>query len=96
MTEFVIPSQKIEDKLAKRGITLDHCIECFANRTGGFPRDTRERHQTDPPTRWFISRTDAGRLLKVIFIHYQFANEIHIKSAYEPNTNEIELYNASE
>ena len=94
MTEFVIPSQKIENKLAKRGSPWNIALSVSLG-TGGFPRDSREQHQTDPPTRWFISRTDAGRLLKVVFIHYQFANEIYIKSAYEPNPTEIDLYNSS-
>ena len=87
-----MPSAKIEEKLANRGITLEDCVECFNNRDGRFLFDTRERHETDPKTLWFIAETNAGRLLKVVFMHYQEAQEIHVKSAYEPNSNEIRLY----
>ncbi len=91
--DYVIPSQKIAAKLAKRGITLEQCVECFSNRTGRFLFDTRERHRINPPTLWFISTTDANRLLKIVFIHYPAAQEIHLKSAYDPNQIEINLYN---
>lgn len=90
--EYVMPSQKIEDKLAKRGITLEHCWECFKNKEGKFLRDTRKNNQTDPPTLWFIAKTDADRLLKIVFIYFQSNDEIHIKTAYEPNQIEIEMY----
>jgi uncharacterized DUF497 family protein len=93
--EIVMPSQKIADKLGRRGISLEDCGECFVNRTAGYLYDTRAQHQTDPATRWFIAETDKGRLLKIVFIFYPDACEFHIKSAYEPNQTEIELYISS-
>lgn len=90
--EIVIPSANIERKLAKRGISLEDCVECFENRTASFLEDTRERHQTNPKTLWFIAETNMGRLLKVVFIPFLDIGEIHIKSAFEPNSTEITLY----
>jgi hypothetical protein len=48
--------------------------------------DTREQHQSDPPTRWFISETDYGRKLKIVFINTDLG--IVIRTAYDPNSEE--------
>ena len=90
--EYVLPSQKIEEKLAKRGITLEDCVECFVNREGNYLEDKRPEHVTIPPTYWFISTTNANRRLKIVFIYYLLLKEVHIKSAYEPNQDEIDIY----
>lgn len=67
-------------------------IECFSNVELGFLVDTREDNATDPPTRWFIAETDRGRELKVCFIHFSESKEVHIKTAYEPNKKQKQLY----
>jgi hypothetical protein len=94
LTDFVL-SQKITEKLAARGITLDHILECFDNRTGEFLADERNKHKTDPLTQWFISRTHPPkpRVLKIAFMNYASSHEIHIKSSYDPNEEEIRIYN---
>jgi hypothetical protein len=63
----VIPSQKIANKLSQRGITLEDCAQCFVNRTGSYLFDTREQHQTNPATRWFIAETDTRKTFKSSF-----------------------------
>ncbi len=65
--------------------------QCFENRDGSFLKDSREAHLTDPPTLWFIAETNKGRLLKVCFVNQE--NKIFIKTSYEPNSAEIEIYN---
>ncbi len=65
--------------------------ECFYNRNKGLLEDTREEHQTRPPTLWFISETDHGRILKVVFIELQ-NGRYEIKTAYEPNEIEVTIY----
>ena len=50
--------------------------------------DSRPQHQTPIPTQWFVSETDYGRLLKVIFIYDSSSGIIDIKSAY-PATPEV-------
>lgn len=87
---FVI-SAKVRDKLLeKHGVTKDEVIECFANRSGNFLIDTREDHQTDPPSRWFISETCNGKRLKIVFVKEN--HDIFIKTAYSPNTKEERIY----
>jgi len=52
--------------------------------------DTREEHASDPPTLWFITETYWGRKLKVVFI--QKGEDIHVRTAYEPNEAELRIY----
>lgn len=85
-------SSAIKEKLLlKHYVSLTEVTECFENMTGNYLTDNREDHRTDPPTLWFISETNQGRLLKVVFIFIQ--GHIHIKTAYEPNQKETDIYN---
>jgi len=81
----------IEKLSEKHGVTRDEIEECFYNRTKGLLEDTREQHQTTPPTMWFIAETDGGRHLKVVFIELENA-AYEIKTAYEPNAEEVRIY----
>lgn len=87
-------SPKIRSKLANKTppVTIDEIQQCFANRKCGYLLDTREEHRSDPPTRWFISETDYGRLLKIAFIVEDGGNVV-IRTAYNPNKDEIRIYN---
>ncbi len=75
----------------KHQVQPEEIIEGFLNREKGFLEDTREEHQTDPPTQWFISKTDKNRPLKIVFVQTS-PKEIEIKTAYEPNETETEIY----
>lgn len=87
----VIVSQTILEKLhSKHKVDKYEVEQCFKNLIGTFLQDTREDHQTDPPTLWFIAPTNTNRLLKVVFIFKD--GNVHIKSAFEPNKNEISIY----
>ena len=84
-------SYKIIEKLEhKHRVKVDEVWECFLNREYGFLEDTRLNHRTDPPTLWFIAETDTGRKLKVVFI--ELNGNYEIKTAYEPNKNEVSIY----
>jgi len=88
--EFKI-SPKNETKLRdKHGVTLEEVIECFFNRHGKFYMDSRQDHATDPPTYWFVSETDMGRVLKVVFVRYP--DFFAIKTAYTPKDGSDTLY----
>lgn len=83
---------RIKQKLLeKHHVIMDEVYECFLNRTKGFLEDTRLEHKTDPPTLWFVSETDVGRVLKIVFIEHNDGS-YEIKTAYEPNTKEIVIY----
>ena len=85
-------SKSIIGKLKnKHNVSVDEVFECFLNRTKGLLEDTRVNHKTNPPTLWFISETDHARRLKIVFI--QLANgEYEVKTAYEPNDVEVNIY----
>ncbi|CAM3075466.1 hypothetical protein [Vibrio neptunius] len=89
-------SNDVRKKLAvKHDVTEQEVIECFANResTKNFLKDTREEHLTDPPTLWFVSETDTGKKLKVVFIYYSDLEKFVIKTAYAANPEEIRIFN---
>lgn len=46
---------------------------------------------TNPVTRWFIAETDLGRKLKVAYM--ATTDGVVIKTAYDPNKEEIRIYN---
>ena len=85
-------SPSVRQKLSKKTppVVEEEIEQCFANRTGKLLEDIREQHRSDPPTQWFIAQTDYGRFLKVAFIHK--ADEIIIRTAYDPNPKEKEIY----
>ena len=85
-------SKNIIDKLHKKHRDIeDEVSECFLNREKSFLEDTRLTHRTDPPTMWFIAKTDHNRLLKIVFIEL-IDGKYEIKTAYEPNEKEVKIY----
>ena len=89
----LVISPKIKRKLLDRHRVSEIDItECFSNRSGKLLEDRRVSNRTDPPTLWFIAETDYGRQLKIVFVQVD-NGDIHIKTAYEPNPEEIRIYN---
>ena len=87
----LIVSDKVLVKLKeKHGVSRREVEQCFDNREGGLLEDSREKHKTSPPTRWFIAPTNRGRLLKIVIVAY--CGNVYLKSAYEPNKAEIGIY----
>jgi len=71
-------------------VTRNEVEQCFENRAGGLLRDTREQNRTNPPTLWFIAKTNQNRELKVVFI--QVGQDVVVKTAYDPNPEERRIY----
>ena len=90
--EALSVSSGIRAKLGRKvpPVDEDEIAQCFANKCGVNLIDDREDNQTDPPTLWFIAETDRGRLLKIVYV---FRNGLcHLKTAYDPNQQEIAIY----
>ncbi|TXJ04650.1 MAG: ADP-ribosyl-(dinitrogen reductase) hydrolase [Alicycliphilus sp.] len=84
-------SQAVLDKLRdKHNVTQREVEQCFDNIDGPLLIDDREDHKSDPPTLWFISRTNKNRLLKVMYI--QRGSLVYLRSCYEPNDDEMGIY----
>jgi hypothetical protein len=85
-------SEMVASKLRKRHrVTEREIVECFDSWNRKSLLDVRARHQSIPPTEWFIGRTAAGRELKVVFI--KLDQEVFaVKTAFEPNEEERRIY----
>lgn len=90
MQHLLISSKVLEKLKMKHNLGRSEVEQCFSNRTGNLLIDNRALRKTNPPTLWFISRTNKGRLLKIVYI--QKGSEVHLKSAFEPNAIEISIY----
>ena len=87
----LVISQTVAKKLSeKHRVSRSELEQCFENRIGGMLLDTREEHRTDPPTLWFLSETDAGRKLKIVFV--QRGELVFLKTAYDANEDERRIY----
>lgn len=86
-------SDKILAKLKdKHGVGVREVEQCFENIDGPLLIDDREDHKSDPPTLWFISRTNKNRLLKIAYI--QRGKVVHLRTCYEPNDAEMQIYSS--
>lgn len=74
----------------KHGVTRKEVADCISNLEGPYVTDDRAQHQSNPPTYWFIAMTNNGRKLKIVFI--LDGDCIRLKTAYEPNEQELMVY----
>ena len=88
----VIYSSIIEKLQTKHDVSANEVEEAFLNRTGQLAKEARERNQGDEDRWWFISTTDKGRELKVVFFNDVDETIPVIITAYEPNDDEVKLY----
>ena len=90
MTLVISPGVRAKLQGKTPPVTEEEIVQCFTNKCGRYLLDTREDHQTDPPTRWFIAETDFGRRLKIAFIRKD--GDVIIKTTYDPNETEEYIY----
>lgn len=88
---FKVSYQVLLKLRMKHRVTLEEVGECFFNCKREWLEDVRMDHCTDPPTLWFIAKTDCGRKLKTVFIDLG-GNVYELKTAYEPNNKEVKIY----
>lgn len=88
---IIYPS--ILDKLKnKHGVSASEVEQLFLNRTGSLAKEVRAQNQGDEDRFWFIETLDKGRELKVVFFMDPDENVPGIITAYEPNDDEVNLY----
>lgn len=84
---------KILQKLnEKHGVSRDEVEQAFMNRTGQLAEEVRPKNQGGDPRFWFISETDTGRRLKVVFVFDEEEPGPVVITAYDPNPKEESLY----
>lgn len=87
----LVVSEAIKIKLQKKHrVTIREVEHCFTNREGRLLFDNRASTKTNPPTLWFIALTNQNRKLKIVYI--QKGTEVILKTAYEPNDLELDIY----
>ena len=91
MDLVVYPSIALKLK-DKHRVLVDEVKQAFLNRSGRLAREMRPQNQGSFPRYWFISETDTGRRLKVVFVHDPDESGPVIITAYEPNSKEEILY----
>ena len=93
MDDFqIVATHNILEKLKIHGVNILEVEEAFFNLNGTPLVDNRSEHKTRPPTVWFCSVTEEGRILKVVGIPLSGTKEFVLKSAYDAEEREIELY----
>lgn len=91
MTLPLVITPRIREKLeSKHQVSQREVEQAFENIEGTFAVDNRPNHLTDPRTQWFVSQTNKGRILKVMFV-YEHGN-FYIKSAYDAAEVTREIY----
>jgi hypothetical protein len=90
MQHLIITAKVLEKLKNKHAVDRSEVEQCFFNMAGKLLTDNRELRRTNPPTLWFISKTNKGRFLKIVYI--QKLSEIHLKSAFAPSAVEIAIY----
>jgi hypothetical protein len=88
---LIIPA-KVQEGLAskKPPVTPGEIRECFATRTGRYLLDRREDHESDAPTKWFVSDTYYGRKLKIVFVLR--GEDVVIRTANWATEDEMRIY----
>ncbi len=79
-------------KLSMHYVTEQEVEEAFFNCSGFFLKEVRRRHQTRPPTFWFVSVTCDGRPLKIAFIPVHETQTLVLKTAFVAEPWEIDEY----
>ena len=90
MKNLIVSAGVLEKLRDKHGVTVREVEQCFDNKCGLYLEDDREDNRTDPATLAFVAPTNQDRLLKVVFIFLD--GNAHIKSAFEPNEDDIAFY----
>lgn len=90
----LIFSQEVEEKLKNKfnPVTIIEVEEALLNFEGKLVLDDRKQNKTIPPTYWFLSETNDGRLLKIVIKLDKINRVAYLRTAYEPDESEVIFY----
>jgi hypothetical protein len=93
----MIASKSVKKKLReKHSVSFTEVEEAFHNFSGHTLEDLRAQHKSKPTTVWCLSETYSGRLLKLVFIPFVNEQLAVLRTAYEPDDNEVDLWNENQ
>lgn len=90
MRNLIISANVLVKLRDKHNVSVRELEQCFENKCGVYLEDTREDHQTDPATLWFVAPTNRDRLLKIVFMFID--GNVHVKSAFESDEDATQVY----
>ncbi len=94
---LLIASKAVKEKIITiHDVNFLEAEEAFNNFIGYSLEDDRVQHKTKPPTVWCLSETYDGRLLKLVFIPYVDKQVAILRTAYEPDDFEVDLWNENQ
>lgn len=93
----LIASKAVQEKIySYHDVEMLEAEEAF-NSFAGYPlQDSRARHKTKPETMWFLAETYDGRLLKIVYIPHPEQHIAVLRTAYEPDDDEVDLWNTNQ
>lgn len=81
--------------LDERELYFEEVLEAWESCSGPWIIDDRERNKTKPPTVWALAWTDLGRLLKLVVIPHRDKGIAILRTAFEPDEDEVKIYEAN-
>lgn len=90
MPPFFIPAGVKIKIVEKHHLTVEEVREAFFNLEGEFATEEREANQGSHKRYWFISKSDTGRVIKVVLADED--GSFYLVTAYEPDDQEVNLY----
>jgi hypothetical protein len=92
----LVATEAVRAKLwDKHEVGIEEAEEAWRNCDGPWLIDEREKNKTQPPTVWALAWTDLGRLLKIVVIPHKAKGIAVLRTAYEPDEEELELYESN-
>lgn len=89
----LVASSKVIEKIRNvHSVEMEEVEEAWFLHNGALLEDLREEHKTNPPTVWFIAETMSGRKLKVVLVIDRKKGFAALRTAYEPDQIEVDLY----
>jgi len=92
----LVATEAVKAKLwDERELDFGEVLEAWESCSGPWLIDDRERNRTQPPTVWELAWTDLGRLLKLVVIPHRKKGIAVLRTAFEPDEDEVKLYEAN-
>jgi len=92
----LIATETVRAKLwDEHELDFEEVLEAWEGCSGPWLVDDREKNRTTPPTVWALAWTDLGRLLKLVVIPHRAQGIAVLRTAFEPDEDEVKLYEAN-
>lgn len=89
----LVATDAVKEKIwTEHEVYFQEAEEAFENSEGPWFEDDRAKNQTRPKTIWTLAFTDLGRLIKIVVIKRPTDAVAVLRTAYEPDEDEVKIY----